>query len=195
VAKLRPALNTQTNHQLGKSKRAGGFSLVEALVASFLLMLAVSQSMSIFGVTMTALGNSRLRDSLNAAVHADLESVRNEISSWASNSNIDGMISYNPDVQACKTNQLAQKLINDNINNDKLKTVNSISIETSTPLYGSIISRTTKVFSSGSTTPSPGEGNLIDVIYQSNSSSPIKIERRSILSIPAQGWCNYDQGV
>lgn len=193
MAKPRPKLNGQSNQQLGKSIQAGGFSLVEALVASFLLMLAVSQSMSIFGATMTALGNSRLRDSLNAAVHADLESVRNEISSWASNSNIDGMISYNPDAQACKTNQLAQKLIGENINNAKLKTVSSIAIETTTPLHGSIISRTTRVFSSGSTTQSPGEGNLIDVIYQSNTSSPIKIERRSILSIPAQGWCQYDQ--
>ena len=195
MAKPWPKLNTPAVDQRGKSTQADGFSLVEALVASFLLMLAVSQSMSIFGVTMTALGNSRLRDSLNAAVHADLESIRNEISSWASNSNIEGIISYSPDVQACKTNQLAQKIIDENMNNTKLKTVSSIAIETTTPLHGSIISRTTRVFSSGSTTPSPGEGNLIDVIYQSNSNSPIKIERRSILSIPAQGWCNYDQGV
>ena len=195
MAKTWATINARADHQRGKYTNACGFSLVEALVASFVLMIAVSQSMSIFGVTMTALGTSRLRDSLNAAVHADLESVRNEISSWSSDSNIDGMISYNPDIQACKTNQLAQKLIGDNINNIKLKTVSSITIETTTPLHGSIISRTTRVFSSGSSTPSPGEGNLIDVIYQSNPSSPIKIERRSILSIPAQGWCNYDQGV
>ena len=192
MATFQPTIKGAALRHRGKSTNDCGFSLVEALVASFLLMLSVSQSLSIFGTTMSALGTSRLRDSLNAAVHADLESVRNEIGSWSANNNIDGMISYAPDAIACKTNTLASKLIEDNAGNAKLVSIDPIRINTSIPLRGITIKRETKVFSSGLNAANQGEGNLVDVSYASSANSFVKIERRSILSIPAQGWCVYD---
>lgn len=171
-----------------------GFTLVEALVASFLLMLAVSQSLRIFGVTMNAIGESRIRDSLNAAIHADLESIRNEVSTWKLDTSIDGMTTYNLSgyEEACKTNTLATELLDEKRELSKLPAgPSSINLgNSSIPFQGSSVSRTINVFSR--TDSGSGDGNLIEVSYITNSGSIVSIERRAVISIPAQGWCLYN---
>ena len=184
------AVSSKASAPIGQA----GFSLVEALVASFLLMLAVSQSLNIFGVTMNALGASRIRDGLNAAIHADLESVRNEVSTWKLDTSIDGMTAYNLSghEEACKTNTLATELLDEKRESSKLPaTLSSISLgNSSIPPQGSSVSRTINVFSR--TDSGSGDGNLIEVSYNTNSGSVVAIERRAVISIPAQGWCVYD---
>ena len=175
----------------GSSEQAG-FSLVEALVSSFLLMLAVSQSLSVFGVTMNALGASRIRDGLNAAIHADLEAVRNEVATWRFDTSVEGMTAYNlqGDSEACKTNRLAEKLLE-----EKVATLPNIASpislgDSSVPSRGSSVERRITEFErpNGGT----GDGNLIQVAYTTNPGSVVSIERKAVISIPAQGWCVYD---
>ena len=94
MAGTRPAKRRNTHLRRTAMKAVQGFSLVEALVASFLLMFTVSQSLRVFSTTMDTIGKSRLRDSLNAAIHADLEEVRNEVADWATDTSREGMTRY-----------------------------------------------------------------------------------------------------
>ena len=179
----------------GSSFQAG-FSLVEALVSSFLLMLAVSQSLRVFGFTMTALGASRIRDGLNAAIHADLEAVRNEVATWRLDTSVDGMTAYNLQgySEACKTNTLATELLKDKREGSPsmlVETVPAISLGgSSVPSKGSSVKRDITVFAR--TEGGSGDGNLIQVAYATNPGSVVSIERKAVISIPAQGWCVYD---
>lgn len=170
--------------------RANGFSLVEALVSSFLLMLAVSQSMSIFGTTLSAMGKSRLRDSLNAAIHADLESVRDQVADWALIPD-GGLTSYAPDNTGCDSNQLATALLDDKRTESTPQLLASATLDltgSSVPAPNLAVTRTIKPLST--TDSSSGDGNLIEVFYSTNDNSLISISRKSILMIPAQGWCS-----
>ena len=179
----------------GSSEQAG-FSLVEALVASFLLMLAVSQSLSVFGITMNALGASRIRDGLNAAIHADLEAVRNEVATWRLDTSVDGMTAYNLQgySEACKTNTLATELLTDKRAQSPSMLASSVSAislgDSSVPSKGSSVRRDITVFAR--TDGGSGDGNLIQVAYATNPGSVVSIERKAVISIPAQGWCVYD---
>ena len=179
----------------GSSFQAG-FSLVEALVSSFLLMLAVSQSLRVFGFTMTALGASRIRDGLNAAIHADLEAVRNEVATWRLDTSVDGMTAYNLQgySEACKTNTLGTELLADKRAQSPSTleaSVSAISLgDSSVPSKGSSVKRDITVFAR--TDGGSGDGNLIQVAYATNSGSVVSIERKALISIPAQGWCVYD---
>ena len=171
--------------------RANGFSLVEALVSSFLLMLAVSQSLSIFGTTLSALGKSRLRDSLNAAIHADLEAVRNQVADWALEAPGDGLIRYAPGSTSCEENQLAQALLSDKRTESTPQLPEESTLDlsgSSVPTPGLLVTRTIKPV--GIDDSSSGDGNLIEVGYSTNANSLISIKRKSILMIPAQGWCS-----
>ena len=171
--------------------RANGFSLVEALVSSFLLMLAVSQSLSIFGTTLSAMGKSRLRDSLNAAIHADLEAVRNQVADWALETPADGLTSYAPDSNSCDSNQLATALLDDKRAESTPQLVASTTLDltaSSIPTPGLAITRTIKPV--GTADKSSGDGNLLEVDYSTNTNRLISIKRKSILMIPAQGWCS-----
>ena len=173
---------------------SAGFSMVETLVSSTLLMLAVTQSLSLFGTTMDSLGKSQLRDSLNAFIHADLERVRNSISTWELDNSIDGITSYSPDQQACQTNSLADKLLTEkrSLSPAELEASTTLDLSNTTiPLRGSTITRTINTFSRD--VSQLGDSNLIDIQYTTSATSLIRIERRAVLSIPAQGWCQYDQ--
>ena len=178
------------------SFQQAGFSLVEALVSSFLLMLAVSQSLNVFGLTMNALGASRIRDGLNAAIHADLEAVRNEVATWRLDTSVDGMTAYNLQgySEACKTNTLATELLADKRAQSPSTleaSVSAISLgDSSVPSKGSSVRRDITVFAR--TDGGSGDGNLIQVAYATNSGSVVSIERKAVISIPAQGWCVYD---
>jgi len=186
-----PQVRRKKLKSFGSSFEAG-FSLVEALISSFLLMLAVSQSLNVFGLTMNALGLSRIRDGLNAAIHADLEAVRNEVASWRLDTSVDGMTAYNLQdySEDCKTNKLAEKLL-DEKDATLLAIVPAIDLGgSSVPSKGSSVKRVINVFSrpdGGS-----GDGNLIQVAYSTNPGSVVSIERKAVISIPAQGWCVYD---
>ena len=160
-------------------------------MSSFLLMLAVSQSLSIFGTTLSAMGKSRLRDSLNTAIHADLEAVRNQVADWALETPADGLTSYSPDSTSCDSNQLAAALLIDKRAESTPQLVASTTLDLtgssiSTP--GLAITRTIKPVSTADN--SSGDGNLIEVDYTTNTNSLISIKRKSVLLIPAQGWCS-----
>ena len=163
-------------------------------MSSTLLMLAVTQSLSLFGTTMDSLGKSQLRDSFNALIHADLERVRHSISTWELDNSIDGITSYTPDKEACQTNSLANKLLTEkrSLSPAELEASKNLDLNNTTiPLRNSTITRTINIF--GRNVSRPGDSNLIDVKYTTNASSLIRIERRAVISIPAQGWCQYDQ--
>ena len=174
--------------------QSAGFSMVETLVSSTLLMLAVTQSLNLFGITMDSLGKSQLRDSLNAFIHADLERVRSSISTWELDNSIDGITTYTPDKGACQTNSLANKLLAEkrSLSPAQLEVSKLLDLSNTTiSMRSSTITRTIDVFSRD--VSQIGDSNLIDIKYSTNASSLIRIERRAVISIPAQGWCQYDQ--
>ena len=175
-------------------QQSSGFSMVETLVSSTLLMLAVTQSLSLFGTTMDSLGKSQLRDSLNAFIHADLERVRNSISTWQLDTSIDGITTYTPDKEACQTNSLADKLLTEKraLSPAELEASKTLDLSNTTiKLRGASITRTIDIF--GRNVSRLGDSNLIDIQYATNASSLISIKRRAVISIPAQGWCQYEQ--
>ena len=174
--------------------QSAGFSMVETLVSSTLLMLAVTQSLSLFGTTMDSLGKSQLRDSLNAFIHADLERVRGSISTWELDNSIDGITAYTPDNEACQTNNLANILLTEkrSLSPAQLEASKLLDLSNTTiSMRGSTITRTIEIFSRDA--GHIGDSNLIDIKYRTDASSLISIERRAVISIPAQGWCQYDQ--
>ena len=92
---------------------SAGFSQVEALVASAVLMMAVSQSLNLYGSTLQATGKAQLRDGINAAINADLEQIRHTISTWALTESSDGQLAYSPSNEACESGALASSLLAD----------------------------------------------------------------------------------
>ena len=55
-------------------------TLTESLISSFILVGLATQTGHLFGDSMQALGKSRLRDNINAAIHRDIEDVRQLVS-------------------------------------------------------------------------------------------------------------------
>jgi Tfp pilus assembly protein PilV len=161
-------------------KRSAGFSQVEAMVASAILMITVSQSASLFTDSMQATGKAKLRDGINAAVNADLERVRNEVSKWAMSANTDGQLAYNPSATACSSGTLAQTLLTDR--SSQLPVVSTVDL-TGVPMRQGnvVINRTISV-------PSDNK-NLIAISYATTANSPISLNLNTTLTTPAQGWC------
>ena len=96
--------------------------------------------------------------------------------------------------EACKTNTLATELLADKRAQSPSTLEASVSAiplgGSSVPSKGSSVERKITVFErpNGGT----GDGNLIQVAYATNSGSVVSIERKAVISIPAQGWCVYD---
>lgn len=167
---------------------SAGFSLVEALVSSFLLLLAVSQSLSLFGTTMSALGKARLRDSLNAAIHANLEQVRHDVESWQLTASNDGLTTYTPNTQSCADSSLASLLLaQKRADNEFLDGPLDLS-QLGVPLQGLQVNRTITIL--GGISSATENGNLLEVRYATPEGSLINVERKAVLVTPAQGWCS-----
>ena len=60
---------------------SGGVGLPEALVSSTILMAMVASASGVFSNSMSAVNQSQIQDSLNAAVTANVEEVRNDLAS------------------------------------------------------------------------------------------------------------------
>ena len=154
-------------------------------MASAILMITVSQSASLFTDSMQATGKAKLRDGINAAVNADLERVRNEVSQWAIknieiNDNSDGQLAYNPSATACSSGTLAQTLLTDR--SSQLPVASTVDL-TGVPMRQGnvVINRTISV-------PSDNK-NLIAISYATTANSPISLNLSTTLATPAQGWC------
>lgn len=161
-------------------KHSGGFSQVEALIASAVLMMTVSQSTALFTNTMQATGKAKLRDGVNAAVNADLERVRHEVSKWALSSTTDGQLAYNPDATACAKGTLAQALLTDR--SSELPVVSTVDL-TGVPIrQGNVVINRTITVPADNT-------NLIAINYATAANSPISLKLNTTLVTPAQGWC------
>jgi len=65
---------------------SGGVGLPEALVSSTILMAMVASASGVFSNSMSAVNQSQIQDSLNAAVTANIEEVRNDLASEFLNS-------------------------------------------------------------------------------------------------------------
>ena len=167
---------------------ANGFSLVEALISSAVLMTVTSQSLSLMTDSMQAYSKARLRDALYAAVHNDLEEVRHELTSWKAAQSNDGQQIYAPPSDSCSNNTLGSDLIVDKHADGKLIdgniNLNGIPISK----RGISINRTTST--AANSTSNPGNENIIIVKYLSPPGSLIPIKQKAYLLIPAQGWCN-----
>lgn len=159
---------------------AGGVGLVDAMVSSSILMVIVSQSAGLFGNSMNAISNSKLRDGLNAAISADLELVRHEVADWASAENVDGQIRYNPDEASCSSGTLGETLLAAKSN--ELPVASTIDLsDAPTTLQGVTISRAIEV--------DPSNKNLIRISYTTSDGSSINVKQNTTLTTPAQGWC------
>ena len=159
----------------------GGVGLVDAMVSSSILMLIVSQSAGLFGQSMNALSEGRLRDGLNAAISADMELVRESVADWASDTSMGGQLTYTPDAATCDAGTLGQALLADP--NSGLSTgTSTVSLSGApTPLQGISIERTITV--------DPSNSNLIHVSYATSAGSSVAVEQNATLGTPAQGWC------
>lgn len=158
----------------------GGVGLVDAMVSSSILMVIVGQSAALFGNSMNAISNSRMRDGINAAISADLELVRHEVADWASAVQVDGQFSYAPDEVSCSAGHLGETLLDEKA--DELPVVSTIDL-TSAPrtLKGIKINRSIQA--------DPTNKNLIRISYTTSDESAINVKHNSTLSTPAQGWC------
>lgn len=158
----------------------GGVGLVDAMVSSSILMVIVSQSLGLFGNSMNALSRSKLRDGLNAAISADLEQVRHEVSDWASTTTVDGQMSYAPGDAACTAGTLAEALLA--AKSATLPVASAIDLSSApTQLRGTTINRSISV--------DPTNKNLLRISYATADGSPISVSQNTTLSTPAQGWC------
>jgi len=144
------------------------------MVSSVLLMLAVSQSASLFSQSLGALSKARLRDSVNAAIAADLEQVRHQVFAWAADTtpSVDGQLSYSPPAAACNGGTLATQLLADR----------STALPGQKTLTSGIsINRTISV--------DPDDANVLLVRYTTHSGSLVSVQQTTALVPPAQGWC------
>lgn len=167
-------------HQKRWLRKAAGFSQVEVLVGSALLMLAASQSLSLFSTSLQATGKAQLRDGLNAAIHSDLELVRHQVADWARGSSTDGQLSYAPSAASCSQANLGTALLAEKTST--LPATGNLDMS-SAPLQlrGITINRSISTV--------PGNANLLQVSYSTASNSPISVAQTTTLKIPAQGWC------
>jgi len=153
---------------------------VEAMVASAILMITVTQSTSLFTNSMQATGKAKLRDGVNAAVNADLERVRNEVSKWAMSANNDGQLAYNPSATACSGGTLGQTLLTDR--SSQLPVASTVDLTDVPMRQGTVVINRTI------TVPSDNK-NLITISYATTANSPISLKLNTTLTTPAQGWC------
>ena len=157
-------------------------TLTESLISSFILVGLATQTGKLFGDSMQALGKSRLRDGINAAIHRDLEDVRQVVSAWKADGSMttNGQLAYLPDTANCNNGTLATALLSDNTTTLPASSILDLS-NSSTPLQGIQVSRTIGT--------SVGNSNLIQVDYSAISSSSLKTKVSTTLAILAQGWC------
>ena len=159
---------------------SSGVGLVDAMVSSSILMVIVSQSADLFGHSMNALSNSKVRDGLNAAISADLEEVRHEVSDWASSTTVDGQMSYAPGDAECAAGKLGEALLT--TKSAVLPVKSTIDLSTAPiQLKGTTINRSISL--------DPDNKNLIRISYATADGSPIKVNQSTTLATPAQGWC------
>jgi len=168
--------------------QANGFSLVEALVSSMILMTVTSQSLSLMTDSMQAYSKARLRDALYAAVHNDLEEVRHELASWKAAQSNDGQLIYEPDSNSCSSNKLGSDFINDKQSNNELLNENIDLNNIPISKRGVTIKR--KISTVSNSASNPGSENIIIVEYTSTTGSLIPIKQKAHLLVPAQGWCS-----
>jgi len=153
---------------------------VEAMVASAILMMTVTQSTALFSNSMQATGKAKLRDGLNAAVNADLEQVRHEVATWAMTATSDGQLAYNPSATACAAGTLAQALLSERFR--QLPSLTTVDLTGIPMRQGTVqVNRTITVPTDNS--------NLIAVNYATSAASPISLRLSTTLTMPAQGWC------
>ena len=168
--------------------QANGFSLVEALVSSMILMTVTSQSLSLMTDSMQAYGKARLRDALYAAVHNDLEEVRHELASWKAAHSNDGQLIYTPDSSSCSNNTLGSDFIDEKQSNNELLNENINLNDIPISKRGISINRTISTISNSAS--NLGNENIIIVEYASQTGSVIPIKQKAHLLVPAQGWCS-----
>jgi hypothetical protein len=160
---------------------SGGVGLVDAMVSSSILMVIVSQSAGLFGNSMNALNSSQLRDGINGAISADIELVRQDVADWASESSMDGQLTYAPDVAECDAGTLGEALLNDQ-NSGLSSGTTQVSLRNApNKLQGVQINRTISV--------DPDNANLIRISYVTADGSAISVNQSTTLATPAQGWC------
>jgi len=150
------------------------------LVASAILMMTVAQSTALFTNSMQATGKAKLRDGLNAAVNADLEQVRYEVTKWALTTTNDGQLAYAPDATSCANGTLAQALLSERSN--ALPVVSTVDLA-GVPMTRGIVQVNRTI-----TVPTDNT-NLIAINYTTSTDSPISIKLSTTLTMPAQGWC------
>ena len=157
-------------------------TLAESLISSFILVGLATQTGKLFGDSMQALGKSRLRDGINAAIHRDLEDVRQVVSAWKADGSMttNGQLAYVPDTANCNNGTLATALLSDNTTTLPASSILDLS-SSSTPLQGLQVTRRIGTLI--------GNNNLIQVDYSTTSSSVLKTKVSTTLAIPAQGWC------
>lgn len=150
------------------------------MVASVILMLTVSQSTALFTNCMQATGKAKLRDGANAAINADLERVRHEVSQWSLSSTTDGQLAYNPSPTACADGTLATALLADR--SDQLPDESTVDLTGIPMQQGSIVINRT-------ITAPDDNANLIEIHYATEPNSAISLKLNTTLATPAQGWC------
>lgn len=157
-------------------------TLTESLISSFILVALTTQTGQLFGDSIEALGKSRLRDSVNAVIHRDIEDVRRIIASWKADVSMqaNGQLAYLPDKIQCENGTLATAFLRESSNTlPAALNLNLSSVKT--PLRNLIVIRTIE--------EANGNANLIQVKYTTSGNISLKTEANTTFTIPAQGWC------
>ena len=181
---LRTDVEEQTDCELSLDELeqlTGGVGLVDAMVSSSILMLIVSQSAGMFGQSMNALSQGRLRDGLNAAISSDLELVRQQVADWSSDTSMGGQLTYDPDPDTCSAGTLGESLLSDPSSGLSNGTTSVSLQQAPTPLQGMSVQRTISI--------DPSNKNLIHVSYTTSEGSSLAVQQNATLATPAQGWC------
>ncbi len=151
-----------------------GFSVVEVVIASVLLIVAIAATSDVFTNFSRNFTSSRLRDGLSALIAEDLENLRGQVAAYGSPTTTAGQVTYSPIASVCNTATLAADMVATNT-----ATFPATSTITAPPrLRNVVVNRTITA-----------NGNRLEVSYATANGSPISLRLQSTLVPPAQSWC------
>lgn len=151
-----------------------GFNLVELVVASVLLIVALVAISDVFTTFSRNFTSSRLRDGLSALISRDLENLRGRVAAYGSPTTTGGRVEYTPSTSICATATLAEDMVTANTGTFPANST----ITAPAQLRSVVVNRTITA-----------TGNRLQVSYATANGSPISLNLQATLVPPAQSWC------
>lgn len=129
---------------------------------------------------MNALSNSLLRDDFNAIISTDIEQVRHQIANWATAANHDDQLTHAPSGEAYEAAALAEALLIDQ--SAEIPLLSAVDLSNApTRLQWTTINSNNSV--------DPNSKKLILISYVTAGGNSIRVDHKTALAAPSQGWC------